>query len=73
MPSHLGGHLAIVYPAQRGKVCGLGAVKAVVEAGVVAIGEGDHELPFILSYLETEREMWREKQDEICATWGKAE
>lgn len=54
--SYLGGHLAIVYPAQGGKVCGLRTVEAMVEASMVAIRKGDHKLPFILSYLFSERE-----------------
>lgn len=45
----LGGRLAIVDPAQGGEVDGFGAVEAVVEARVVAIGEGDHELAGLLS------------------------
>lgn len=49
--SYLGSHLAIVHPAQGGKVCGLCTVEAVVEAGVVAIRKGYHKLPLILSYL----------------------
>lgn len=49
--SYLGSHLAIVHPAQGGEVCGFCTVEAMVEAGMVAIGKGDHKLPFILSYL----------------------
>ncbi len=49
--SYLGGHLAVVDPAQGGKVCGLCAVEAMVEASMVAIRKGDHKLSFILCYL----------------------
>jgi len=52
---YLCGHLAVVYPAQTGKVGGLCAVEAVVEASVVAVGEGDHELPRLLSGLRRTR------------------
>lgn len=45
------GHLAVIDPAQRGEVGGLCAVEAVVEAGVVAIGEGDHEVSRLLCDL----------------------
>lgn len=56
VPSYLGSHLAVVHPAQGGKVCGLCTVEAVVEASVVAIRKGYHKLPFILSYLLIETE-----------------
>ena len=48
---YLSGHLAVVYPAETGKVGGLCTVEPVVEASVVAVGEGDHELPGLLSGL----------------------
>lgn len=54
--SYLGSHLAVVHPAQGGKVCGLCAVEAMVEASMVAIRKGYHKLPFVLSYLFIERE-----------------
>ena len=45
------GPLAVLDPARRGKVGGLGDVEAVVEARVVAIGERDHDLPLLLGDL----------------------
>lgn len=51
---YLSSHLAIVHPAQGGKVCGLCTVEAMVETSMIAIGKGDHKLPFILSYLVRE-------------------
>lgn len=49
--TYLSGDLAVVDPAQTGEVGGLGAVEAVVEAGVVAVRKRDHELPGLLCYL----------------------
>lgn len=49
---HLRGHFAVVYPAQRGKVCRLRTVEAMIEASVIPIREGDHELPRFLSNLK---------------------
>lgn len=54
--SYLCGHFAIVYPAQSGKVRGLGTVETMIEASVVAIRKGDHELSSFLSNLETEKD-----------------
>ena len=54
---YLGSLLAVVNPAAGGKVGGLSTVEPVVEAGVVTIGEGDHELPRHLSDLGEQREV----------------
>lgn len=51
---HLCGHFAVVYPAQRGKVCRLCTVETMIEASVIPIREGDHELPRFLSNLKEE-------------------
>lgn len=51
-PAHLRCHLPVVDPAQGGEVGGLGAVEAVVEAGVVTIRKCDHELPGFLGDLK---------------------
>lgn len=51
---HLCGHFAVVYPAQRGKVCRLRTVETMIEASVIPIREGDHELPCFLSNLKEE-------------------
>lgn len=59
--SYLGSHFSIVHPAQGGKVCGFSTVEAMVKAGMVAIGKGDHELPFILSYLIIGKRKTRQK------------
>ena len=48
---YLCGHFAIVYPAHSGKVGGLSTVEAMIEASMVAIREGDHELSSFLSNL----------------------
>lgn len=48
---YLFGHFAIVYPAYSGKVGGLRTVEAMIEASMVAIREGDHELSSFLSNL----------------------
>ena len=45
------GSLPELHPPGRGKVCALGAVEPGVEAGVVATGEGDHDLALVLHYL----------------------
>lgn len=61
---YLGGHFAIVYPAHSGKVGGLGTVEAMIEASMVAIREGDHELSSFLSNLtiyDKEGERHRER------------
>ena len=49
--TYLSGHLAIINPPQGGKIGRLGAVESVIEAGMVAIGKGDHELPGLLRDL----------------------
>ena len=48
---YLCGYFAIVYPTQRGEVGGLRTVEAMIEASMVAIREGDHELSSFLSDL----------------------
>lgn len=49
--TYLSGDFAVVDPAQTGEVGGFGAVKAVVEASVVAVRKRDHELSGLLRYL----------------------
>ena len=44
----LRGRFAVIDPARGGEIDGLGAVEAVVEARVVAVGEGHHELARLL-------------------------
>lgn len=48
---YLCGYFSIVDPAHSGKVGGLCTVEAMIEASVVAIREGDHELSSFLSDL----------------------
>lgn len=55
--TYLCGHFAIVDPAQRGKVSGLSAVEAMVEARMVTIRERDHELPGFLCNLQESEEL----------------
>lgn len=57
--AYLCGHFAVIYPAQGGKVSGLCTVEAVIEACVVAIREGDHELSSFLSNLEKDEDTHR--------------
>ena len=45
------GALAVLHPARRGKVGRLGAVEAVVEARVVAVGERYHYVTGLLGDL----------------------
>lgn len=49
---HLCCHFSVVNPAQGGKVGGLGAVEAVIEASVVTIRKCDHKLPSFLGDLK---------------------
>lgn len=55
--AYLGGHFAIVNPAQCGKVGGLSTVEAVVEPSMVAVWECDHELPCFLCDLNSTHKM----------------
>lgn len=54
---YLCGHLAVVYPAQSGKVGGLRTVEAMIESSMVTIREGDHELSGFLSNLSINHEV----------------
>lgn len=47
----LGGLLSKLNPSQGGKVGGLGTVEALVEASMVAIGEGDDKVTSLLHHL----------------------
>lgn len=49
--TYLSGHLAVINPPQGGKIGRLSAVESMIEAGVVAVGKGDHELPGLLRDL----------------------
>ena len=52
MATHQNGLLSIFNPTLCGKVGGLGTVVAMVEACVVGVGEGHHELTRLLGHLE---------------------
>jgi len=52
MATHQDGLLAVLNPPLCSKVSGLGTVVSVVEAGVVGVGEGHHELTLLLGHLE---------------------
>lgn len=45
--------LSVLYPALGGKIGRLSAVEALVEAGVVAVRECDHEFTRLLRDLQT--------------------
>ena len=47
----LGGLLSKLNPSQGGKVGGLSTVEALVEASMVAIGEGDDKVTSLLHHL----------------------
>lgn len=48
---HQNGLLSVIDPALRGEVGRLGAVKSMIESGVVGVRESYHELPGFLSNL----------------------
>ena len=52
---YLWGHFSIIYPAQSGKVCRFCTVETMIEASMVAIREGNHELTSFLSNLRMEK------------------
>lgn len=49
--TYLSGHLAVINPPQGGKIGGFGTVESMIEAGVVTVGKGDHELSGLLCDL----------------------
>ena len=51
----LGGLLSKLDPPQGGKVGGLGTVEALIEASMVAIGEGDDEVASLLHHLRSQQ------------------
>lgn len=50
--TYLGCHFPVVNPAQSGEVGGLCAVEAVIEASVVTVWKGNHELSSLLGDLK---------------------
>lgn len=53
----LGGLLSKLNPSQGGKVGGLGTVEALVEASMVAIGEGDDKVTSLLHHLGNNKQL----------------
>ena len=50
----LGGLLSKLDPPQGGKVGGLSTVETLIEASMVAIGEGDDEVASLLHHLRSQ-------------------